>query len=76
LNAILRPNEAHRNEIRSHPLGVQSSAWPASQAAALGYLVLGQSSHDAHRRPTFLVGPGGQLGPHQLDRRQAQRGQQ
>ncbi len=44
-------------------------------ASALGHLVLGKRREEAGCRPSFLVGLGGELGPHQLDRGQAQFGQ-
>ena len=45
-------------------------------AAAVGHLVLGKRCEEAGRRPAFLVGLLGELGPHQLDARQAQLAQQ
>ena len=45
-------------------------------AAALGHLVLGERRQEAGRRPAFLVGLLGELGPDQLDGRQAQLAQQ
>src|ERR1022692_1323095 len=41
-------------------------------AATVGHLVLGEYCEEAGRRPTFLVGLFGELGPHQPDARQAQ----
>ena len=45
-------------------------------AAAIGEFVLGKGGKEAGRRPALLVGLRGELGPHQLDARQAQFGQQ
>ena len=45
-------------------------------AATVGHLVLGKRRKEAGRRPAFLVGLLGELGPHQLDARQAQLAQQ
>ena len=45
-------------------------------AATVGHLVLGERRKEAGRRPAFLVGLLGELGPHQLDARQAQLAQQ
>jgi hypothetical protein len=36
-------------------------------AATVGHLVLGEHREEAGRRPTFLVGLLGELGPHQPD---------
>lgn len=44
-------------------------------SGALGHLMLGEGGQEAGRRPSFLVGLGGKVGPDQLDRRQAQFGQ-
>jgi hypothetical protein len=41
-------------------------------AATVSHLVLGEYCEKAGRRPTFLVGLFGELGPHQPDARQAQ----
>src|ERR1700741_409150 len=40
-------------------------------AAAISHLVLGEHREEAGRRPTFLIGLLGELGPHQSDARQA-----
>ena len=45
-------------------------------AATVGHLVLGEGRKEAGRRPAFLVGLLGELGPHQLDARQAQLAEQ
>jgi hypothetical protein len=45
-------------------------------AATVGHLVLGEHRQEAGRRPPFLVGLLGELGPHQPDARQAQLEQQ
>ena len=45
-------------------------------AAPVGHLVLGKCGQEASSRPAFLVGLFGQLGPYQLDARQAQFAQQ
>src|SRR5450755_3675475 len=37
--------------------------------ATVGYLMLGERREEASRRPAFLVGLLGELGPHQLDAR-------
>jgi hypothetical protein len=42
----------------------------------LGHLVLGEGGQEAGRRPSFLVGLGGKIGPDQFDRRQPQFGQE
>ena len=42
---------------------------------ALGHLVLGEGGQEAGRRPSFLVGLGGKVGPDQLDRGEPQFGQ-
>ncbi len=39
---------------------------------AIGHFMLGQGGEEAGRRPAFLIGLFGELGPHQLDARQAQ----
>ena len=44
--------------------------------AALGHLMLGQGGKETRRRPTLLVGLSGEIGPDQLDRGQAQLGEQ
>ena len=44
--------------------------------ATVGHLVLGKRRQEARCRPAFLVGLRGELGPHQLDARQAQFAQQ
>jgi len=38
-------------------------------AATVGHLVLGKRCQEAGRRPAFLVGLLGELGPNQLDAR-------
>ena len=45
-------------------------------AASIGEFVLGKGGKEAGRRPALLVGLGSKLGPHQLEARQAQFGQQ
>ena len=44
--------------------------------AALGDLMLGKRGKEARRRPSFLVGLGGEIGPDQLDGRKPQLGQE
>jgi hypothetical protein len=44
--------------------------------AALGHLMLGQRGKETRRRPSLLVGLGGEVGPDQLDGGQPQLGQQ
>jgi hypothetical protein len=44
--------------------------------ATVGHLVLGERRKEAGRRPAFLVGLLRELGPHQLEGRQAQLAQQ
>ena len=44
--------------------------------ATVGHLVLGERRKEAGRRPAFLVGLFRELGPHQLEGRQAQLAQQ
>jgi uncharacterized membrane protein (GlpM family) len=41
-------------------------------AAAISHLVFGEHREEAGRRPAFLVGLLGELGPHQLDAGQSQ----
>ena len=45
-------------------------------AAPIGHFVLGERGEEACGGPTLLVGLLRELGPHQLDARQAQLGQQ
>ena len=45
-------------------------------AATVGHLVLGERCKEAGSRPALLVGLLGELGPHQLDARQAQLAEQ
>jgi hypothetical protein len=45
-------------------------------AAAIGRFVLGERGEEACGGPALLVGLLGELGPHQLDARQVQLGQQ
>ncbi len=45
-------------------------------AATVRHLVLGEHREEAGRRPTFLIGLLGELGPHQPDARQPQLMQQ
>ncbi len=45
-------------------------------ASALGHLMLGQRGKETRRRPSFLVGLGGEVGPDQLDGGQPQLGQE
>jgi hypothetical protein len=45
-------------------------------ASALGHLMLGQRGKEARRRPSLLVGLGGEIGPDQLDGGKPQLGQE
>ncbi len=64
--------------------GERLSGWQArlshvafnAPAAAIGEFMLGKSGKEAGCRPALLVGLVGELGPHQLNTRQAEFGQQ
>jgi len=55
--------------------GFGKTAFDAAPAA-LGHLMLGQRGKETRRRPSLLVGLGGEVGPHQPDGRKPQLGQQ